>query len=261
MSEAIPAADLASPGSACRPDAVRWAITGSPRASALVAAPIGDLLRRACMAHFGDRFAGAASPILAGKDADGRPLQNHRHAHYLAVDEDQDGLLDHLIVWAPDGLGPQEIAALVRLDVLAGHSHLTGVRQCRLSLEAVGAITHVAPSLTGPGQTWRSLTPFIPPRHSKRRLSWKEHVRIQVAEELAHRSQPAPQIVDLLPGDWRAYRRHRIGIGPEDGRRATGLKLVFKVPVTGPLALGRLSHYGLGLFLPARRPPMPRVPQ
>lgn len=127
MSGAAPTTDLASPGSACQPDAVRWAITGSPRASALVAAPISDLLRRACMARFGDRFAGAASPILAGKDADGRPLQNHRHAHYLAVDEDQDGLLDHLIVWAPDGLGPQEIAALVRLDVLAGHSHLIGL--------------------------------------------------------------------------------------------------------------------------------------
>jgi len=35
-----------------------------------------------------------------------------------------------------------------------------------------------------------------------------------------------------------------------DARRAVGVEVVFAEPVPGPLSLGALSHFGLGLFVP-----------
>ena len=44
------------------------------------------------------------STILSGKDAQNQPLIGHRHAHYLPTDEDGDGRLDHLTIFATSGL-------------------------------------------------------------------------------------------------------------------------------------------------------------
>src|SRR5213596_2975831 len=49
------------------------------------------------------------SATLAGKDADGRPLEGHRHAFYLPTDEDDDGRLDHLTIVAEAGFDADEV--------------------------------------------------------------------------------------------------------------------------------------------------------
>jgi CRISPR-associated protein Csb2 len=87
-----------------RPTAVRWAFASPARPSIRAAVAMGDVLWQACLSKFGRRFSGNVSPVLAGKDASGAPLIDHRHAHYLAVDSDGDRLIDHLVVWAPGGL-------------------------------------------------------------------------------------------------------------------------------------------------------------
>jgi CRISPR-associated protein Csb2 len=76
---------------------------------------------------------------------------------------------------------------------------------------------------------------------------------IQVADELAWRGQPSPAGIRPIEGDWLAFRRYRPTTERmQDARRATGLELTFSEEVAGPIALGALSHFGLGLFLPVR---------
>lgn len=227
------------------PVAVRWAIAPSARPSVHATLAIAGVLRQACMSLYGT----PPSVTLAGKDAQGTPLRGHRHAHYLAIDEDDDRLVDHLVVWAPAGLGPQEIAALARLSELRGRGYLADFRPARLGLEAIGSIAVAAPTLVGPATRWTTQTPFVPPRHAKRRQSWEDHIAVQVGEELGRRGLPDPATVRLLSGAWLSFRRHRIDERLADARRAAGVEVVFPEPVQGPIALGSLGHFGLGLFV------------
>jgi CRISPR-associated protein Csb2 len=59
-----------------------------------------------------------ASPVLAGKDADGRPLAGHEHAYYLPADENGTGSINRVTVYAAGGFGAEEIAALAALREL-----------------------------------------------------------------------------------------------------------------------------------------------
>lgn len=233
------------------PTAIRWAISGPAQPSVNAAVAVTDILRQACLSRFGKRFAGARSAILAGKDSSGSPLQGHQHGHYLAVDSDRDGLLDYLLLWVPGGIDQDELSALASLDRLTGFRHISDFRPCRLGLEAIGNPDAVAPELWGPAATWASHTPFAPPRHGRRRQSWVEVVQAQVAEELERRGFPNALSIDLISKDWLAFRRHRPTTERlEDGRRAVGVRIQFPQPVVGPLTLGSLSHFGLGLFTP-----------
>lgn len=233
-----------------KPTAVRFAISTPAQPSRRAAVAMADILRQASLSRYGRRFDGGVSSLLSGKDGEGVPLEGHGHAHYLAIDEDDDGLLDHLIVWAAMGLGDYEIRALADLDRLVGYSHIADFRPARLGLEAIGEIRHVGGRLVGPSRVWRTHTPFAPARHGKRRQAWADHVVAQVRDELRWRGFPDPDSVELLPGDWLSYRRYRVKERLEDARRATGVEIAFSGPVRGPVALGALSHFGLGLFLP-----------
>lgn len=229
------------------PTAVRWALAEADRPSMHSALAITGVLRRACMSMVGD----PPSPTLAGKDSLGTPLQGHRHAHYLALDEDGDFLIDHLVVWAPAGLETREIGALSRLTRLRAHEHLRDFRPAHLGIEAVASIGTAAKVLTGPSKRWTSCTPFIPPRHAKKGVPWESHLQRQVREELERRGWPDPQTVDILAGTWLSFRRHRVDQRLADARRAGGARITFSEPAgPGPLCLGGLSHFGLGLFLP-----------
>jgi len=231
-------------------EAVRWTITTPARPSVRAAVAMADAVRQAAMSRFGRLNDGQVSPVLAGKDRAGTPLRDHRHAHYLALDLDGDGLLDTLVCWAPGGLGGAEIAALARIDGLAGRSFARDFRPCRLGLEAVGAVEAVIPEVVGPSDRWRSHTPFAPPRHGRRNRPWDAHVKAEVVRELTYRGLPQPVEAAVEPGEWLAFRRHRLTERLADGRRAIGVRLRFDRPVAGPIVLGALSHFGLGVFLP-----------
>src|SRR6266540_1041641 len=213
---------------------------------------MGDVLRRACLARYGRRFSGAPSATLAGKNKEGNPLGGHGHAHYLSLDQDGDGLLDHLVLWAPSGLATGEVQALADLERLLGFGHVPDFRPARLGLEAMGDIAQVAPELVGPSKRWRTFTPFAPARHAKRRTAWNEHIAEQIRTELSWRGFPPPAGVRVVVGDSLAYRRHRPTTERlEHARRASAVEMEFDEPVPGPVSLGALSHFGLGLFLPA----------
>ena len=67
-----------------------------------------------------------------------------------------------------------------------------------------------------------------------------------------YRDYPPPASVEVIDGDARRYRRYRLP--PKErlanSRYASMVEIRFAIPVEGPIALGSLSHFGLGLFKP-----------
>lgn len=241
-----------------RPTAVRWALVAPARPSVTAVVAMTDVLRQAVQSAYGRRNGGRPSRLLAGKDPEGRPLQGHRHTHYLALDEDADGLVDTLAVWVPAGLDPSELSALVALERLWGREYVADFRPGNLVLEAVGGTEALPRRLVGPSRSWTSLAPYLPSRHRKRHEDPIPFLASDVSREIGFRLDDwsghglvvpdAVEEVETQPRSPLEYRRYRIRQGPESASRAVGVRILFPQPVHGPLALGRLSHFGLGLF-------------
>ena len=209
-------------------------------------------------------------PIFSGKDADGLPLRDgHRSAFFLPADEDGDGRIDHLTVFARDGFG-----GFVSLEARAIDA-LRSIRfdDAELSLRLVGLGTEgefSASAVFGPSAVWESATPFVVTRHLKKRgtkrdpAEWfgspeglGDFVAAVLAEELQRREFRNASVsrldrigpLELRPLDFRLFRSKA---GDDGGRRPRGaFRLVFPCPVLGPISLGHSCHFGLGLFLRA----------
>lgn len=237
--------------------AVRFAVLQAalpPETDSLV---YTDLMRQAALAKLGRPPQERAHTQLGGKVSDaeggGHMTDQHHHAHYLPLIEDR--RLAGLVVWTPGGLPSEELKAVTavgRLRSAVNDSWRLTVRVC-----GIGDAPDVVPSLSGPALMWESATPFTPSRHAKPGTSWCEFVTAEVTRELAYRGLPAPCSIELLEGEWSAWRRYRPSArmrrDPRQGaaaRPSAFLRLVFDAPVAGPLALGHLSHFGLGVFAP-----------
>lgn len=233
--------------------AVRFAITASALPPRHAAVALGDVLRRAALRRVDRQRDGRRSRTLAGKDAEGHALGGrHEHAHYLAFGRNGSRRLDTMVVWAPARIDDDDLLALASCDRLWAPQGvridgLTG-RTLDLGVEAFGSVETVAPELVGPATTWTSITPYAPTRRRKGALA--EQLLADVTAELHHRELPTPLDVVVLTGDWLSFRRHRVSESLREARRAFGLRIEFAEPVRGPLALGQLSHFGLGLFRP-----------
>lgn len=223
--------------------------------------PQAELLHRQVLGAFGRLGPRLHSPVLSGCDAAGKPLRGaHRHAHVLPMDLDADGHLDHILVWAPDGLQVQEQQALrlIRRTYTQG-----GVGALRLAWAGAGELAELArlpaphgPNLQrslGPARRWVSATPFVLPRHLKPRGA--HTLAGQVAAELASRGLPAPVHVQWLdPHEHELGRqlRHAARVRrfgpPPPADTGFALSLHFAEPVAGPICLGYGSHFGLGRF-------------
>lgn len=241
---------------------VRFTLKGTPQPRATDAVAVTDALRAASLDTLGDVLRRPAEGSnLVGKDADGKPLTDHQHAHYLALTEGDH--ITELAIWAPGGLTDEELTAL---DRLAGRTigvprNVAGPRNLHVRINAYGDIEVLPPHLVGPSTTWISTTPFVLSRWRPRNADPQEHFIKEINRELQSRGLPGPTKITPLPGKhWALYRRHRwtphhrngtttktVG-SRNDTRPANALQLDFGQPVTGPLALGHLSHFGLGLF-------------
>ncbi|MGH9119475.1 MAG: type I-G CRISPR-associated protein Csb2 [Acidimicrobiales bacterium] len=239
------------------PVALRLALSAPALPSRHAAVLVADVLRRAAMSRFGDRSEGDTSSRLSGKDELGEPLRGNRHAHWLPLDDDGDGLLDTALVWVPQGLQPAEVGAVAGIQELRLPYRL-GVREfrpVRVAIEALGAMSAVdLPGLVGPSDVWETCSPFLPQRHPKGRAP-QEHVEDCVRRELEARGiSTAGLLVELIRGNWGAWRRYRLNERLARQRAGYGVRLTFPEPVRGPIAIGSLAHFGLGLFVvtPAR---------
>ncbi|MHB8695247.1 MAG: type I-G CRISPR-associated protein Csb2 [Solirubrobacteraceae bacterium] len=234
-----------------RPTLARFRIRGGARPGMREAVAVADAVRAALQARYGRRNDEESSAVFSGRAGDAPRADQHRHAHYLVTPDADGRRVDHVVVWAPEGFGPEEVAAL---------ADLTEVRMwrapepLRLALAALGDPEQMRlPGLLGPAHVWRSLTPFGLSRHPKIRGGRVIDGPVdQIRREIAIRGLPDTADVVLLRGPWLEYRRSRPRRSRLDASRAVGARIVFPEPVLGPLALGALSHFGLGLFVPER---------
>jgi CRISPR-associated protein Csb2 len=250
---------------------------GRPLPSVTETLPFAEQARRSLLArctHLALRdhptLADAAiwplSPAFWGKDEHGRPDTGHQHAFFLPADEDGDGRLDHLTVFAPMGFNDLERQALDRLRRLPfGHAD-----PLQLMLIGLGTAADFRTPLLGPATVWVSATPFLVTRYPKLRGTKRDRpedyatprafARLVLRQELARRAELPPVVSiddEQLIGAQRLrriqFKRFRNKRGDDGGRRpAGGFRITFAEPVRGPLCLGHSCHFGLGLFLPER---------
>ncbi|VBB45910.1 conserved hypothetical protein [uncultured Desulfatiglans sp.] len=211
------------------------------------------------------QLQGRPNKALTGCDHNMLPLtEPHRHLHILPLDLDQDGHLDHVLLWAPMGLDETARSAVraVRKTYAKGLPD-----PLQLSFAGMGPLDQILrlPGKYGEGlcavsggadgaMEWRSHTPFVPPRYIKK--NGRNSLEGQVVAELASRGFPVPQEIGIYdPQKDEAARRMRHFIRarksgplpPVDCGFAVFLR--FEKPVLGPLCLGYGSHFGLGLFV------------
>lgn len=223
--------------------------------------PQAEMIHRQVLGIFGKLGLGRHSAVLSGCDAEGKPLRGaHSHAHLLPMDLDSDGHIDHVLVWATDGLPDPEQEALRRLRATYAKGRAGAIRVAlvgsgelpdllRLALPQGSAIARAL----GAGTQWVSATPFVAPRHLKAR--GRNTLEGQVVAELASRGLPSPVLVERLDpqhNERARQLRHHVRtrkFGPAPPVDAGhSLRLHFAEAVVGPLCLGYGSHFGLGRF-------------
>jgi CRISPR-associated protein Csb2 len=195
---------------------------------------------------------------LIGKGSDGAPLKGHRHAHVLPLDQDGDGHIDHVLVWAPRKLSAAAQTSVRRVRRV----YAKDVSELRVALEGlsdVAVLRDRMSSVFGPPQgstAWISATPFVPPRHL--RGEGAHSFEGQLRAELASRGLPELASYEILTRDEMRRRRlpsfrhfvlERSKGPPPPVRMGYGLRIVLsEAPRSGPICLGYGSHFGLGRF-------------
>ncbi|MCA1671145.1 MAG: type I-U CRISPR-associated protein Cas5/Cas6, partial [Actinobacteria bacterium] len=194
---------------------------------------------------------------LGGRTADGKAMEGHKHAHYLPLLTDR--RLTGLMVWTPSGLPEDELKALTDVDRL--YSPFNQDWRLTVRVAGIGTPPQSASELTAgqPATIWLSVTPFTPSHYPKRNADWPGFLLGEVRRELASRALPAPLAVTLLDEPWQPWRRYRPSARMRrDSRQGQAscpsafLRIELTEPLGGPLALGHLSHFGLGLFVPGQ---------
>lgn len=255
----------------CLLTVARYALNGRPLPIITDAVMVGEVARRAAMALYGRNSNGQASLILTGKTADGNPLKGHQHAFYLPSDDDSDGRLDHLTIYASAGFTDSEINALSSLRQL---NFGEGRPEVDLLLLGFGVLEDVAGvAIFGPARVWRSGTPFVMSRHPKFYRGGAPKINSQEIQidgpvdqvwrewDWRRRDDPTlPKLVSVEPAEglvvrgrrlsWLEFRRWRRFGGGNGIGTGNGFRLTFAADIIGPLALGYGCHYGLGLFVP-----------
>lgn len=203
---------------------------------------------------------GEPAAALTGKEPGAGPelaaaTHDHAHAHWLWLPDGD--LVQDLMLWVPGAeISAEQATAMVgRVDVPGWRQwNPEGFRPGEVHLVAAGQVQHVASELVGPATTWMSRTPYLPVRHRKRNQAEPEWISADVAKECAYRQLPEPVRVTVRTEDAlrvRDHRRYRWEESMRQRRSGASLTVEFGEPVSGPLCLGQLSHFGFGLFAPA----------
>ena len=249
---------------------------------------VGEGARRALMGIHGHLTERAGilgrSAIFSGKDVAGNPLKGNGHTYYLPADEDGDGRLDHLTIFARDGFGHPELRALDRLRTLNIGRRDEDRHLLRLLLMGLGMLSEYAPGILQRSRTWVSGTPYIAARHAKTHgrhrvatASTNARAEFLMTDLRAQLAAVRPDLTDdkVGPiaivsesdesGTFRIrrsesdphglrpieFKRFRSKPGDDGGRRLAGaFRMEFSQEVGGPIVLGHSSHFGMGLFRP-----------
>jgi CRISPR-associated protein Csb2 len=248
------------------------------------ALPFAEQVRRALIRN---RVDTSHSEAITGKQADGTPLDGHEHAHYFPTDENRDGRIDHITIYAPRGFDEADLEALGSLRTIFRSGNrpevklvLTGIWKVRGSaftprfdqeippdgattkLPAEAAATKLPEiPIFARARRWRSVTPFSLPRFPNRGGGKPPRPRDlpegQLIRELKNRGLPEPVSIKRIEGyqvegrplvRWLEF--HTTRYNGTKGNGLAGFEIEFADEVRGPIALGFACHFGLGLFLP-----------
>jgi CRISPR-associated protein Csb2 len=251
--------------SAATVEAIRYAVTGPAPLTSSHGVLLADAAHRAAA----DRLSATGIDDARRSEILGRggAATGHQHAHWVPVaDEESPGAaVKALVLWVPDRLRPEEVAAVISLGRLSGQLggyQVRGFPPVQLLFQGAGTIAQMAPELCHPARRWRSLTPYLPVRHRKRRQTLADFLTADINTELRYREELrdlAASVTPIDPGgrlpDRQAlkFRRYRLTEHMDKSRPGLGLRLNFGQEVTGPLLLGQLSHFGFGIFVPEGR--------
>lgn len=199
---------------------------------------------------------------MTGKDSQAEPLRGPRaHAEFLLW---WDGdVPTRLLVWR--GARPFDVDEQNAILRAAAHELSwapAGSDAETWKIKLIPLDTAVAPPPGFDGQqatTWRTLTPYVPPRHYLRggKVRESETIENQIRRELAARGYTSDTglltVEEIGQPSWVAVHvpRRQLDQRPFIGdRRGYMLRLSLDVPIFGPLRLGHSSSFGLGLFVP-----------
>jgi CRISPR-associated protein Csb2 len=243
------------------PQSFRWRLAGTAALPKLTQAAAVGIAVRAAVQRSAEQRGGPLLPDVFHRSED------HSHAFWIAEDADEDGYIDHVLVFAESGLPKAVIPILAEADKV----FLGGGGEWQLIPNWMGQRSQGG--LFGPANVWRSMSAYIPPwwhasrkggkirekylpanqlrkeivNLRQRRLSdtpLPEPVQITLQKTISCQVEiPASDFVTTFPDPARTARR------PKDAL-AIGAEIIFDRPVWGPLAFGYGAHFGLGVFEP-----------
>jgi CRISPR-associated protein Csb2 len=239
-----------------RPEVARFVLAGRPQPRIEESLRIGELARAALMS------GGGVPPLeFSGRTAGGpqRDDPAHGHSFFLAEDADEDGQIDHLIVFCRHGFSLEARRRLDRLHRLwLAHGRTDeaaerGRKEWRLALEDIAAPQDFAQAsaLLRSSRIWTSVTPYLMPWHIKRNFGPTEQIKREAVRRGGY-----PVLANVAALDQSTVTKRTIKFQRIRSRRGLVqpdqlgclLKLTFAEPVDGPLVFGFGCHYGLGLF-------------
>jgi len=119
----------------CNPDRrlnfAVFEIRGSIRPNVVDVLPLVEQVRPTLIHNY---MATSHSEVIAGKTANGVSLKGHEHAHYFAADEDSDGRLNYMIIYALCGFDTSDVAALGQLMCIFRRGNRPDVRMVLIGL-------------------------------------------------------------------------------------------------------------------------------
>lgn len=251
------------------PTVARYAVVSTVAPRIAQAISIGDRVHDS-LCKWSDQGKGRAA-VFTGLDEHGKPNTDHEHAHIFCEANGPRDAVTHITIWAEMGFDEAACLALRRLNKVWGH----GGHDIRLVLHGIGQPGDFQDcTLLGPAKVWRSLTPFVSTRHAKSFRDgrpkmddngWQEGsaahdlLRLlalnpkwqgaKIRKQLAERESPFEIGNRKLRSLQFQTIRHN-GSGKRGHDSGAAFIIEFPEPISGPLALGYGSHFGLGLFQP-----------
>ncbi len=246
------------------PTVARYAVGGKDVPAIGDTVGLADLIHRSLLSKYrGER----ADPVFSGRDSSGAPLKRpHMHCHVLCeANNAGDHVITHATLYARMGFCPRACRIIGSLERVWNGSR----GSVHLSLQGIGREDGFPESsLMGrPCLHWHSLTPFVSGRHPKthrdgrpkvdRSNRWIGSPEHELARLLSLWGYPEPARVARRPPAGRGRELPDAGmfrIRRKRSEEALSLQppilfqISFPEPVSGPIALGHASHFGLGLF-------------
>ncbi|MGC8618601.1 MAG: type I-G CRISPR-associated protein Csb2 [Thermoplasmata archaeon] len=213
---------------------------------------ISDRIHKKLVGIYSKKYGeGSVSERFTGKDKDGNPLKGHRHIYIIPLDIDNDQRLDHVLVMIREAFSLEELGVLSYLNSLWQAGGKPDIKILPVEMGSKSQLSAFPSS-----KSFRSETPFIPPRHYRKgRGDYSEWLAEELKRDAKNHGLPEPVSVRIMNRlkkrgrsiSWLDFRRSR---KHEPENSGYGFEVQFAEPVKGVFTLGYGSHYGLGLFVP-----------